>query len=67
MTQTDTIATADLIARLERWTENARRNNRAMLDELNDPHVVNPATLAARIQGNLEKIEAWDQVLRVIR
>jgi hypothetical protein len=57
---------AAIVARLNRWIDNAKRNNAGMQEDLTDPHCVNPITLHHRIGDNLAKIEAWQVVLDVL-
>jgi len=56
-----------LTARILQWIENARRNINSIQNELRDADPVNPATLAARMNEHYTRIEAWQQVLQVMR
>jgi hypothetical protein len=55
-----------LKVRISRWIENAKRNVGNLQDELKEPYCVNPSTLASRMSDHLSKIEAWEEVIRVL-
>jgi hypothetical protein len=55
-----------LIETIERWVDNARVSIRRIQSDFNQDRSDTPIEDAARMADYFAKIEAWEQVLRVL-